>query len=796
MTSAIARLRSARYARDIVGIAFIVFFALLYLSPALKDGLNFGPADIGAGLSVLTAGSITTATHNVVNGDIITQGVPWATLNWHLVHAGELPLWNDYSGSGLPQFLNFESGVFSLPSLVSYLFPLSSSFLVSVFTKLVIAGCGTYLFVRLLGGRTAACVLAGTTFMLSGSFSGWLGWAVGAPLAWAGFLAAGVVLAYRSRRRVRHIAFLGTCVAFAIYAGFPETDALLAAGLVVLLLASALATLLSRRTVEARGVGRVALGLGTGVLLATPLWLPGFSIIRHSARYGKNAASGLPLHAVFLAFAQGFDGLPVKGSAYFGPFDYFETSAYVGIIALLFAGLAVLRWWRRPAVFGCAVGALFSLGLVYDLGASAPIQHLVSALGFGAIALQRMLPVLAFFIAVLAGLGLEKFCRDFDDDHTRLALLSLSGLVLVILGVMWSKVSSAAYLPSPPAPANPTTTTASALRQASLYWPTAEACALFLFAGALCFAGPIRKISSKVLSSYATTACCLLQALFLLFAGVGINSYAKVAYPVTPAVAELQSIVGSGLLGLDGANVRCTPNGPQPCGVRQWTGLGFYPEMNIDYGVRELAMHDPTMPNAVFTSWPVADADQTYGGNLNLFAPAITSVSLARRYGVSYVLVAPKRASPPGMRQIATIPTKAGVLGLFAVPGAAQFSFDSKESLARVTSVSHTGDATWHLGLHVVRKERLVLRVTNVPGFHVEANGKALSTSASDGVFLSVLVPAGTTALVLRYWPARLSVSFGVALLTLFGLLMYGLASFVVERSKRRDAAVGRTGNR
>jgi hypothetical protein len=652
--------------------------------------------------------------------------------------------------------------------------------------KLVIAGCGTYLFVRVIGGRALSAVLAGTTFMLSGSFSGWLGWAVGAPLAWAGFIAAAVVLAYRSRTYVWHIAFLGVCVAFAIYAGFPETDVLLAAGLFVLFLATGAATLLQRKAIEARGALRVALGLAVGVLLATPLWLPGLSIIRHSSRYGKNAASGLPLHAVFLAFAQGFDGLPIKGSAYFGPFDYFETSAYVGIIALVFAGLALITWWKRPVIIGCAIGALFSLALIYDLGSAAPIQHFVSALGFGSIALQRMLPVLAFFIAVLAGLGLEKFCQDFDDRRTRLALLSISGLVCLVLAIMWVKVSSAMYLPSPPAPANPTTTTAAALRRASLFWPTAEAAVLTLFAMGLCFSQRIKNMSSKALSHYVAAACCCAQALFLLFAGVGINSYAKVAYPVTPAVRELQSIVGSGLVGMDGANAHCTASSPQPCGVRQWTGLGFYPEMNIAYGLRELGLHDPTMPTSIFTSWPVGSSDREYAGNLNLFVPAVTSLSLARRYGVSFVLVAPDHVGPAGMEEVATIPTEEGPLGLYAVPGAAQFSFDAPSALALVEAVSHKSDASWQLAVHVVDTERLVLRVTDVPGFHVDANGKALRTELTDGVFLSVVVPAGTTSVVVTYWPTRLSVSFGLALLTLCVLFAYGLIRVVLRANKRR----------
>src|SRR5580658_536734 len=95
---------------DLLGLAWILCFALLFVSPALKDGPSFAPADLGTTLSSLTAGAVPLSSdclfvgpppapnpkcsHNNINGDQITQSVPWANENWTLVHDGELPLWN------------------------------------------------------------------------------------------------------------------------------------------------------------------------------------------------------------------------------------------------------------------------------------------------------------------------------------------------------------------------------------------------------------------------------------------------------------------------------------------------------------------------------------------------------------------------------------------------------------------------------------------------------------------------------------------------------------------------------
>ena len=69
------------------------------------------------------------------SADTITQGVPWNTLDWELVRQGQLPLWNSFSGTGLPQLFNFESAPLSLATIVGYLFPLSMSFLATVAAK-------------------------------------------------------------------------------------------------------------------------------------------------------------------------------------------------------------------------------------------------------------------------------------------------------------------------------------------------------------------------------------------------------------------------------------------------------------------------------------------------------------------------------------------------------------------------------------------------------------------------------------------------------------------------------------
>jgi hypothetical protein len=741
---------------DALGLAWLVLVLGAYLSPALKDGFSFGAADIGRQLSYLTYVPHLIV-HNSVNGDVITQEVPWNTLDWLAVHHGQLPLWDNYSGDGMPLMLNFESKPFALPTLFGYLFPLSASFLASVAALLFIAGSGTYVAARLIGAGPVGAALAGTTFMLSGSLSGWAGWAVSGPLVWAGWALAGALLCWRPRRwRSAGVVLVALSSAFAVYGGFPETLLLgsLAVGSIVAISAAFGAL---RGKVGVAGPGRLAVGVAAGAALSAPLWLPGLSVLSQSSRAGENGTGGLPVRALSLLFAQGYDGLPTKGSVWFGPLDYYEATAYVGTVAIVLAVLAVLVGWRRPVVAGLVGASLISLVVVYD----PTVQHLFTDLGAGSVATQRMLPMLAFALALLAGLGAEALRRDWRGTSVRAKLAASTGacaLVLVYLALdAGSGGVSAAEL---------------SVRRHALIWPALTLAAIA--AGLLGATLWHRRDGWAVRAAFV--ALLAAQSAYLVWAGTGLNSYSSNAFPVTTAVAELQRLVGNNLLALEGPNSK---------DVTMWTGDGIYPEVNIGYQIRELAVHDPATPPAYFNTWPVPAATANAGLGNNIFAPSVGSAAMARFYGASYILATYKRV-PTGTTLVATIAVPiGGTLKLYRAPGAAQFSF-AQGSAARVASARQTGNATWRLAVKVPARSKLTLRLTYQPGWHIDADGHALAVHELDGLFLSATIPPGTRTVVVNYWPSRLSAGFALALAAIALLSAVSAAELVQLRRTRR----------
>ena len=792
--------------RDFLALFILLVAALLYLSPSLKDGYSFGPTDLGQTLSVLsTPGPGKTLVHDVVNGDIITQGAAWNALDWKLVHSGQIPLWNSESGTGLPQFLNFESAPFALPTLIGYLFPLSVSFLITVLMKLFIAGSGVYLLLRYLRAGILPSLFGALSFMLSGPLTGWLGWSVSGPLVYAGWIVLGGLLCYNAKatKQTLSIGLFALACAFCIYGGFPEDYVLMAIAIIPLFLFGGIAFYVRYHRADLRGLFRIGLGLVGGFFLSSPLLIPGVSVLKSSVRNVTGADIGLPLRAVALFFAQGYYGLPTTTStlihsSYFGPLDYFETASYVGIAAIVFAIMAVLTLYKRPIVTGLFFSGIVVFLVIFELGASAPVQHLISDLGLGGVALQRALALLDFVIAVLAGLGLDAFLKKPFHGKMQYKLLFSLGVPALVLVVLWSKAGVGAATVTG-TPFTITSVQASAVRQGGLLWPTFTLALIILFDMWLFMAHKSKAESARHMAIVGSLLV-VIQGGFLIFAGTGINSYAKTPYPVTPAIAKLESIVKNSLFGLDGNNANCGTNPVPPCGLRQWEGIGLYPDMNLGYSLTELAMHDPTIPKSYFDAFPVPNNDQN-GGGTNLFAPSIDSKSLAMLYGVRYVIIQPPNPIPRGMKYVATL-TNGGVsLKIAEVPEANRFEFVYDKSVRKeipgksakksrmVTeqttafySGSHPNDTTYTLDVQAKKAGVLYIKITNVPGWHAVINGKSVALQKSAGDLMQILLPSGQDHVTLTYNPSSLDLGYYLALVALIALLLSYLGQDFYQR--------------
>jgi hypothetical protein len=406
-----------RWAPDVLGVVWTVLAAVVVLAPALRPGISFGPFALLSRIG-LTRGAATAA-HGVFPSDQILQFAPWTDLAWTQVHQGHLPLWNPYNVLGVPLAFNWQSGVFSLPALVGYILPVRYAYTALVLVKLVVAGTGAYTLCRVLGISALGAAFAGTAFELSGPLLDHIGWANTGVMCWAGWIFAAALALMKGGHRLRWTILLALGVAWAIYAGHPES--LFVLGLTVIVFVAVYLGM-GARTAHlpvARPVRDLVVAGGCGAGLGAALLLPGLQLLEASSHRYSAGTSAFALSNLANVVAAGLQGTNLK------------SSAYVGVVAVVLAVVATRVSWRRPEIVALAAVAVTSVLLSFvspvdDILGLFPEAH--------SLTWTRAVMVLALALAVLAAHGIDIVARS---AHRAVAVRwGVGALAVVVVALM------------------------------------------------------------------------------------------------------------------------------------------------------------------------------------------------------------------------------------------------------------------------------------------------------------------------------------------------------------------------
>ena len=759
-----------RRIRNAFGIAWVVGAAGAVMAPALANGWFLGPyASLGR-FGLLNESSAAVG-QNLRGVDQISQLIPWTTLAWNQVHQGHLPLWNEYSALGMPLAFNWQSATFSLPTMVSYLVPLHLAFTTQVLITLIIAGTGAYFLGYILKMGALACALAGTVYELSSAFMTVLGWPIASVMSWVGWLFAAVILVIRGGRRARNIAFLALTLALAIYAGQPDTLVVLVLGVALL----AIVLILLRLPLFGgsgpilRPAGDLIVASIAGLAIGSPLALPGLQVASESVRSaGHGAKPNLIVFSIDNLRQMAFAGLNGHG---------ITEGAYLGILIVVLAVAAVVLRRRQPEVIALFVVAVVMAAITYVR----PVAHALNiAPGLQAIKWTRASEVMALSIAVFAGLGMDLLIRSFGKRSV--AMWIGSGFVIASVFLIGLWIAGAGHL-------SPLDSTS---RTDGLLWATAETVLGLLGIGLIVVVQtethrglPDRGASGR---SGNARSCTLIVAgswlacatAFLVVEGGPIWSSSPSYLTATPAVTKLQRAVGSSLIGY----------GAKPPEFA--SGLGVRRDANIMFGVDEMSVIDPMLPRTYFRSWTLVTGkpgDSAGYPPSPTYSPLIPSVTIARTYGVGFVLEGRGQRAPVG----AVFDTNLGDEALYRIPdsGAATLTpllhdgaFPPTTAIGQPLPVTHPNPESWRLITNTMSSKVLRLHLTDSPGWHATIDGRPLVLSAYAGVMLQARIPSGHHLVVLNYWPDTFT----------FGLIIASVAatclavSFTIEIWRRRHS--------
>ena len=643
----------------VLPLTIFVLVAIGWSFPAFKSGFIFGTFDLALHAGI--GKSLAPHVHNIVAGDQARQDGVWAALNYMAIHSGHLPLWNPYSDLGLPELANFQSAPFSLPSLISYMFPVNICYSVIVISKIILTAMGCYVLARVLKISFGLSLLAGIAAELAGPTAAWAGWPQTGVSEWFCWIIACLVLIIRKPKPIYGI-YLALATAFLIAGGFPEVIAIAAIAVAIFICTFLIRTLFKHpqenagqsenahaKNATTADIGNnlsqkprfskkpfihmshdanilkpyltICLSIVAGVLLSAPTWLPALKVLSLSVSSTRPIQPTLPIEAIFGFIDPTWFGLPTSSSVWFGPSNYYEMASFVGL--LIFAGvlLALKRKWHDKIVMTVTITlvVLFCLAFhitpIYNIATEIPI---IKTIAFG-----RSLLVICPLLVILAAIGLE------DIKNKPLGLFDI--LIIFFTATLWIGLLVTTY-------ANNVLTTAEKnLRLHGLYL------SLIPFLALLLYVWTARKNRAVVknktldntkrrLAQLSIPIMVMLEALTMIGASYQINTWSSSYLPQNEAVSKLISYTKTSLVALGGNHA-----------PMQAPRLGIFPELNAAYQIRELAGYDAVTPEALDKEWILASAapnlaQYELAGDQTNFAPDITSISQAKMFGVSYVL--------------------------------------------------------------------------------------------------------------------------------------------------------------
>ncbi len=365
------------------------------------------------------------------------------------VAAGTLPLWNPMTLCGTPNVAEIQSAIFYPPNLLFAVLNTAEAYSACVALHLFLAGATCYLLIVFYGLSPQAGLLSGLTYMLCGPqvthmWAGHL--TVLCVVAWAPLL----VLFYDravTKLCLTSAGLAGVVLSMQLLAGYPQC-ALYAIHTVSFLgLCRTVSLFLkerNRKDLAARfGIQAVIFSIGFG--LAAIQLFPAAEFVPYSVRsqtsYEWSGTHSLPPENLFSYLVPEF-------FAYWGREKYiWETCAYVGIVPLCLAMVAVIRsgvWKRRPEGAPGPRGRIeirifagvFALSILLALARFTPLYHVAyrAVPGFSLFrGHAKYLLNAALALSVLAGFGLDAYATFGQDARKKLLKYSSSLAALFLL---------------------------------------------------------------------------------------------------------------------------------------------------------------------------------------------------------------------------------------------------------------------------------------------------------------------------------------------------------------------------
>jgi uncharacterized membrane protein YfhO len=781
-----------------IAALFYVLVLLFMFRPMTQQYVNV-PVDF---VQRLTPWAYVTRTHTSLNpemNDLALQIVPWAQQVRESWLSGQVPLWNERSGSGYPLLGNSQSSALSLLRLITLPLPLGFAMTAEAAFKILIALTFMFLYGRKRGWSERAGVIAAISYGFCTFLIVWLHF----PLVTvACFLPAVFLMIDLLAERVTYRRFLCAAAVWAVmlFGGHPETvsHAFFLAVLYLFWIVFVERPFRWREALRFLFISGAALTIAA--LLAAPFLAPVMEGIRRSKRFQELQASPNAIgyysdfpSQVILVEPHFYGQVPMEES--WGPAHAESLTGFAGILgvaawfALLMHVIAERRWRSRECFFVLATPII--LGIILAWPVVSTLFHLLFKLAANA----RLRLLLCFLLAAQIGAVVDLVERR----RTRVWLCGTAIAAAMLLALM-------VYIQFP----TPWT-------KDTAFLAIGPSMLVLLVAAFVPWSMRGRRAAVTSTLALSLLAVVTVNELWEVDLNWNPTVPARLMYPTTPLIRALQDL-----------EKKQPPNAP----IRMVaTGSMFFPNTPAVYGFEDIRAHDPMSNGRYLGVMRVQGAYDT----ADYFARWENLQTRMLDYlNVKYVVSTPEAQPADSERYTQVYKGRDGqifenhdVQPRFFVSENIVLEFRKDQyvhQLAKHADWAHTAvlnrlpvdSDTMRTDLLAGRPEsapkaslkinaaaptdyrmrvdapRHVLVVSSIPfwpGWKVQANGKWVEPLLVNGAFLGFTVRPGSTDVRVLYDPVSWKLGVGISLLTLLGLAVGPAAG---SRLRRRRAAAAR----
>jgi hypothetical protein len=362
----------------------------------------------------------------VAPGDARVYYYPWKMYYGSMLSRG-FPLWTPHEFAGISYLGNSESGLFYPPNFFFFAWSSAYSYNLMLLLHYVAAAYFTYLYLKLICKRKLPAVCGGLAFGLAGFMAAHKGHPN--MINGATWLPILLYLYEKMRRQPRlSLALIASMVAAAqLFTGHYQVPLYT---YIVLLVFILFYLPKQEKGGRPRFLALTCMPLLLGLVIATPQLLATNQLSSVSLRpkNGYTFFTGSSMNPwLFVQFVFPFIYTRSYGKGLYGPGNFTESSGFVGMLMVVFAAIALLRYFRRDR----QVRLWFWVGLValfLMLGSHNPLYRIMWYVPVYRLFRVPTRNVLEFDFALvcLGALGLTHVMQDKQENRRWL----LAGIIV------------------------------------------------------------------------------------------------------------------------------------------------------------------------------------------------------------------------------------------------------------------------------------------------------------------------------------------------------------------------------